>query len=263
MCTLIVGRDLLAPGTLLLAANRDEDPARPSDPPGVLHEAPRVVGGRDRVAGGTWLAVREGHAVVGMLNRRPGHLDPGGGERRGGATPSATPTLRSRGLLALEIASLAAPDREAFAAAALEHARGALRDARYAPFSLAILTADTASVMTQEDGGVRVNEVPPGWHVLTHTDLDDPHEPRAARLAQELAGFAPASLDEAFAGLAARLSEHATGDQPAVCIHEGRMVTVSASIVFLGPTGASYRHAEGRPCERPFRDHGTPRGDSQ
>jgi hypothetical protein len=32
------------------------------------------------------------------------------------------------------------------------------------------------------------------------------------------------------------------------------MVTVSSSLVGLGPRGARYRHAEGRPCEQPPRD---------
>ena len=95
MCTLILGYQVLGAGTLILAANRDENPARPSDPPGLLGESPRVVGGRDRLAGGTWLAIRERSAVVAMLNRRetPGE----------GATTTRGATL-SRGLLTLEVA---------------------------------------------------------------------------------------------------------------------------------------------------------------
>ena len=90
MCTLIIGRDVVAPGTLALAANRDEDPRRPSDPPRVLLAAPRVVGGRDRVAGGSWLVVRDGRAVVAILNR--------------GGVPAVS-GVRSRGLLALDVAA--------------------------------------------------------------------------------------------------------------------------------------------------------------
>src|SRR5690242_7198433 len=50
-----------APGTtrpLILAAVRDEFADRPWDPPGEHRaSAPGLVGGRDRGAGGTWLAV--------------------------------------------------------------------------------------------------------------------------------------------------------------------------------------------------------------
>src|SRR6267378_4594459 len=66
MCTLILGLEVVAPHTLLLGANRDEDPARPSDPPAVLSTDPPVAGGRDRVAGGTWLAVRGRDTVIAM-----------------------------------------------------------------------------------------------------------------------------------------------------------------------------------------------------
>ncbi|MGH7732039.1 MAG: NRDE family protein, partial [Candidatus Eiseniibacteriota bacterium] len=100
MCTLIIGRDVVAPGTVLLAANRDEDPARPSDPPAVLRETPRLIGGRDRRAGGTWLAVRESRAVVAILNRR---------DRSGEPAPPA-PDRRSRGALVLEVAAAGEDD---------------------------------------------------------------------------------------------------------------------------------------------------------
>src|SRR5262245_22378254 len=96
MCTMIVGRDVVAPGSVLVAANRDEDPTRPADPPAVLIEAPRVVGGRDRRAGGTWLAVREARAVVAILNRRD----------RSGEPAPASPGRRSRGLLAFDVAGV-------------------------------------------------------------------------------------------------------------------------------------------------------------
>src|ERR1700758_1794480 len=94
MCTLILARDVLGPRTILLGANRDERAARPSIPPGVLVDAPRVVGGRDQVGGGTWVALREGRAAVALLNRR----DP--------AAQEAPADRRSRGLLPLDVASV-------------------------------------------------------------------------------------------------------------------------------------------------------------
>ncbi len=265
MCTLIIGRDVVLPGSVLLAANRDEDPGRLSDPPGVLSGAPRLVGGRDRHAGGTWLAVREARAVVAILNRR----DPSGEP----ASPAHDD--RSRGSLVLEVAAAGEeePSGSATAAnsleplhataggglsrAALRRAAAALAAARYAPCTLLFASPQACWLMALEsDGAPRFEPLASGWHVLTHADLDDPREPRTARLTRDLAGFTPGSLEEAEQRLDELLRSH--GDSaagvPAVCLHEGRMVTVSSSSVWLAPGEARYRHAEGRPCEHMFVD---------
>lgn len=62
MCTVLLRLDPAADWPLLLAAVRDEVTDRPWEPPGEYwpQEAPGLVGGRDRLAGGTWLAVRGG-----------------------------------------------------------------------------------------------------------------------------------------------------------------------------------------------------------
>ena len=270
MCTMILGRDVVAPGSILVAANRDEDPARPSDPPGVLAESPRVVGGRDRRAGGTWLAVREARAVVAVLNRRD----------RSGEPAPAVPGRRSRGLLALEVASVdenrparidPPGDRAGHARlredlrsvsggglsdAALRHALAALREAPHAPCTLVFAASDACWLVAHDGTGEPcVVPVRPGWHALTHADLDDPSEPRTARLVRELAGFAPRSIAEAEQRLDALLRSHGEpASDPPVCLHAGRMVTVSSSSVWLAPGEARFRHAEGRPCEHALRD---------
>jgi len=227
MCTLILGRDVIGPRTVWIAANRDEDPARPSDPPMVLSESPRVVGGRDRIAGGTWLAVREGPAVVALLNRRGKLPDPA--------------RIRSRGMLTLDIARgpldppLEIPVDES------------------APFSLLYATPHRCRLLVWDGETRRIIEISPGWHVLTHQELDDPTEPRAAYLVQRLRERppTPANAEEE---LAAILREHGDHGTPPVCLHQGRMVTVSSSLVWLDEKGARYLHAEGRPCEHAFED---------
>ena len=95
MCTLIVGRSVIDQHSTLLAANRDENPGRPSAPPEVLCERPRVVGGRDLVARGTWLAVREGPAVVALLNRYEPAAPVDGVQEPAAATVSPGATLRA------------------------------------------------------------------------------------------------------------------------------------------------------------------------
>ncbi len=269
MCTVIVARDVMAPRSVFIAANRDEDPARPSHPPGVLNESPRVVGGRDRRAGGTWLAVRDGRAVVAILNRRD----------RSGEPAPASPDRRSRGVLALEVAGvdenfslrldpagerhrllqrLQAVSGGGLSHAALCRAFAALWEAPYAPCTLLFAAPEVCWLIALEaDGEPRCEPVPEGWHVLTHADLDDPREPRTARLVRELAGFAPHSVEKAEQRMGDLLRSH--GDPaagiPPVCLHEGRMVTVSTSSVWLVAGEARYRHAEGRPCQRPLADH--------
>ncbi|HYM81712.1 MAG TPA: NRDE family protein [Candidatus Limnocylindria bacterium] len=272
MCTLILGRDVLDPETVLVAANRDEDPNRPSDPPGVLHESPRVVGGRDRVAGGTWLAVRERRAIVAMLNRR---------DRSGGPSPPA-PDRRSRGLLALDVAT--APDdyskhldpsgqhRElldrllqmsgpGFPFAALYRLFAALWEARYAPFTMVFAAPRSCWIAASDgEGTPRCAAITSGWHVLTHADLDDAAEPRTAHLLRQLDGYRPRSVEKAEQFIGDLLRAHGAASapgapaRPAVCLHEGPVVTVSSAIICLSARNARYRHAEGRPCQHPLAD---------
>jgi hypothetical protein len=272
MCTLIIGRDILGSGSVVLAANRDERPDRDSEAPVVLAETPRVIGGRDRVAGGTWLAVREARAVVAVLNRP----DPLSDQPPAGR--------RSRGLLALDVARVPSgytlelePGDErremldrmrercgpGLAYAALCRVFSALWADVYAPFSLLYAGAEGAWVVSQEgDAGPRFQAIPAGWHVITHADLDDEGEPRTARLLYELAYFRPLSLEKAEQRLADLLRSHGstrgTGREaevvPPVCLHDGVMRTVSATLVTLTPTGARLLHADGRPCERRFED---------
>jgi uncharacterized protein with NRDE domain len=239
MCTLIVGCNVAGPGTVVLAANRDENPGRPTDPPTVLSETPRVVGGRDRLAGGTWLAIREARAVVALLNRH----DPDA--PRDGAKASG---LRSRGLLALDVA-LAAHDTGP------ERARALAQSARYAPFSLLFASAQGCWMLAQDQRGLRTLPVSDAWHVLTHRELDDPAEPRAAYLMRRLRDYRPASVREAEEHLARMLREHGGPSAPPVCLHTGPMVTVSSSVVSLGRDGPRYLHAEGRPCRHEYADH--------
>jgi uncharacterized protein with NRDE domain len=235
MCTLILGLDTAGRGSVIVAANRDEDPARPSAPPAVLRDEPRVAGGRDLLKGGTWLAVRGRRAAVAMLNRRP---DP------------ALPGRRSRGLLALEVASAGDGGPED----ALHAARESARPGEFAPFSLLYASADACWLLANDGAGVREKRIGPGWHVITHADLDDVREARTRWLMRALAEFAPTGPDEAERGLMELLRLHGgerrAGGEPAppVCLHAGRMRTVSAALVWLARDGARYVHVEGPPC---------------
>lgn len=146
MCLLVVVSGRGAGGGLLVAANRDERSDRPAVPITVLRESgPRVLGGQDLVAGGTWLAVNE-HGVIAGLTNTPTE---GGPDR----------TKRSRGALPL----LAAGHRTAAEAA---EALACVDPRQFNPAW--ILVADRRSGFAVTVAGDRPSVValPPGVHVL-------------------------------------------------------------------------------------------------
>jgi uncharacterized protein with NRDE domain len=67
----------------VIAANRDELYARPTRPAHVWDDDPRIVGGRDLRAGGSWLALRRGGRFAAITNVR-GIGRGEGGPSRGG-----------------------------------------------------------------------------------------------------------------------------------------------------------------------------------
>jgi uncharacterized protein with NRDE domain len=84
MCLIVVGLGATQRYPLIVAANRDEQHARPTASAAWWTETPGVFAGRDLQAGGTWLAVDRRGRFAAVTNIR----DP---DRRGG--------LRSRGAL--------------------------------------------------------------------------------------------------------------------------------------------------------------------
>src|SRR2546426_5222087 len=102
-------------------------------------------------------------------------------------------------------------------------------------------------------GRLEATWIRPGWHALTHSDLDDPGEPRTRWVRGRLALLAPRNASEAERALLDLLRAHgggAPGEEPAppVCLHAGRMVTVSSSILLIARNDVRYVHVEGRPC---------------
>ena len=68
MCLLVVLSRVIPGAPLVVAANRDEWLDRPALAMTSLSEAPRIRGGRDQRAGGTWLATSESGLVAGLTN---------------------------------------------------------------------------------------------------------------------------------------------------------------------------------------------------
>jgi uncharacterized protein with NRDE domain len=240
VCTILLAWRCASAAPIVLAANRDELIARPSAPPGVLIASLLIVGGRDLVAGGTWLAVSADGAICAVTNRHPAE----------GPPVAPDPTRRSRGDIPV---ALLTADRADVAARLRDLSPG-----RYNPVNVLWVDEDRALVAHVDDSGpVRVVELAPGPHVLTTRDVDDAKNPKVAMLLSGMHRVLAAGdgADAVVAGLRAMLADHTSaGDSPvdAACIHGDVYGTVSASTVVAGSGQLVYEHAPGRPCVTPF-----------
>ncbi len=263
VCLLIALFGAMPDAPLLIAANRDELYQRPAEPITVLRGAqPRILGGRDEAAGGTWLAVNEHGVVAGLTNQPASARDP---------------AKRSRGELPLAFATY--PD----AKTAVAEVCARLDPAAYNPCWM--LVGDRHALFSVDVSGghrAQVEKLPPGSYVLENAPLRQPSAKQ-----QQVAGWVAAIEDEARAttegdgppgadgarveaGLAAVLRDHqpAAGDQPAgpgrlarpaelsaACVHTERYGTRSAMVVSVGPAGLPrVSVAAGPPCVTPLLD---------
>ncbi len=238
MCTVIVAWQCYPEAPLVVAANRDELLGRPSDPPLLLSSEPPRWGGRDRVAGGTWLVVDPAGRIGAVTNRHPG-----------GVLPVLDASRRTRGTLPLD--ALAGTDDDALVW------MESLRPSDFNPVNV-LYASKVAAFWTalDDDRGRHTSRLAPGIHVITEQELDDPADPKATRiLAQAQAALAAAAGSE---DLVLRLRDvlrsHETSDagSPA-CIHAERHGTVSSATVVVTTDTIAYEHAEGPPCVNEFK----------
>jgi uncharacterized protein with NRDE domain len=242
MCTVLVAWHWRPDVPWLLAANRDELRARPSDPPDLLVSEPPLWGGRDRLAGGTWLAVdAAGGRVCAVTNRHPG-----------GRLPDRDDTRRTRGVLPTEVL-LGGSD--AAAADVLDQ----LPAAAYNPVNVLYLSRDVATwVGLDDETGRRSAHLEPGVHVLTEQDPDEVVSEKTRRLLEltQAAAARAKDADDLLARFAAILCSHDRGPtglpQCAACIHETVFGTVSSALINADLGEVSYAHAEGQPCVTPY-----------
>jgi uncharacterized protein with NRDE domain len=83
MCLLLAAWKLHPRHDLVLAANRDEQHDRATGELDHWTDFPGVVGGRDQVAGGTWLALHRDGRFAAVTNYRDSQTAPTGGASRG------------------------------------------------------------------------------------------------------------------------------------------------------------------------------------
>lgn len=223
MCTLAFAWREFDDAPLVVGANRDEAVGRPSTPPAVRGEYPRVLMPQDEQAGGTWIGVNEHRVFVGVTNRRADLA----GER-------------SRGLLVRD--ALAAPTAED-AVAAVERE---VADRDYDGFHL-VIADDRECVLLEWDGVLRTHSFDPGTHVVVNAGFDDgTGKSRGFRAA--LTGYDTA--DEWLDAARDALRDHTTG----ACVHHDGYGTRSSSLVSVAADGdVTWEFADGPPCETDYR----------
>ncbi|MDN3566993.1 NRDE family protein [Paeniroseomonas aquatica] len=238
MCTVLL---LHRPGhafPVLIAANRDERLDRAWDPPAAWWpDRPGVVGGRDRTAGGTWMAASCAGVVATVLNR-PGSLGP-------------APGLRSRGELPL--LALAAGT-----AAAGVAALGRLPAAEWRPFNMVVADAAGAWFLRGTgQGRPAVEPLGSGLHMVTAHDPNDLASPRTARhLPRFRAAPVPRPETGDWAAWEALLADAGQEGGAAAALRVppiGGFGTVSSSLLAIGRDGGlDWRFAAGPAGAAPF-----------
>ena len=235
MCTVVILRRPGEPWPVVLGANRDERLGRVWDAPDAWWpERPGVVGGRDRSAGGTWMAANGAGVVAAVLNR-PGSLGPAPGKRSRGELP----------LLALEHGTAEA------AAAAV----AALPAGEWRPFNMVL--ADRALAFFLRGTGTGRPEalpLPEGVSMVTALDPNDLSSPRTARHLPRFRTAAPPDPGRGdWAGWDALLADDgfsaAVGPAEALCVPPtDGFGTVCSSLFALSRDGARvWRFAAGPP----------------
>jgi uncharacterized protein with NRDE domain len=256
MCLLIMLARAHPDLPLIVAANRDEQLHRPAVAMTVLREAgPRTLGGRDELAGGTWLAVNEAGVVAGLTNRP--------------TTDGPNPAKRSRGELPLMLTG------QTSAAAAVEAFAAEVRPSDYNPAWL--LVADRAAAFAIDVNGGEapvVQPLPPGLHILENRPVGAPsskvdHVRRLLHGAERLPGAALVPRLQTVLGDHVIPTATAANDEAdvrplppevkAACVHTERYGTRSSCVITVPSAPAEpprVVYADGPACVASYADAG-------
>ena len=149
MCLIVIAHRHSPDYPLIVAANRDEFHARPTQDAHWWPDKPTLLGGRDQQAGGTWLALHRNGRFAAVTNFRDA------------ATTSAK--LRSRGHLITEFL-----ESDSTAPGYLEGIDGD----DYAGFNLLVGDDNDFAYLSNRGGGLKVLQ--PGIYGVANATLDTP-----------------------------------------------------------------------------------------
>ena len=244
MCLLVFVSRLRDDLPLGVGANRDEQLERPAVPMEVLHgEGPRILGGRDLLADGTWLAVNE-HGVVAGITNRPL------------AEQGRDASKRTRGELPIRLASFAS------ARAAVDALVAETRPDDYNPAWLAVGDRESLFTLDVTEGEApAVPEHPPGIHVFENRPPGT-ESPKVLRVRALLGRLDDLGEDDLVERLVGTLADHEIPEgveEPvriagAACVHGEAYGTRWSGIVTVRPGDGppTFRYADGPPCTARF-----------
>lgn len=149
MCLVVIAHRAHADYSLLIAGNRDEFHARPTQGARWWPDRPDVVGGRDLQAGGTWLALHRSGRFATVTNFRDAEATVG--------------KLASRGEL---VTSFLDGNMQP-----LDYVAGIDGD-RYGGFNLLVGNSRTLAYLSNQNGDCR--ELQPGIYAVANATLDTP-----------------------------------------------------------------------------------------
>lgn len=243
MCILMLLYKRIKDYPIVIAANRDEYYDRPAQGPQLLGEYPKVWGGRDIRAHGTWLGVNSCGLVVGLTNRR----------QRNNRTND--PERRSRGLVCLEALRYRTAS-EAVSSLFLETRN------YYNPFNM--LAADETGLwwIAYHDKPY-IYKLKPGLHILANGNINDFNTIRIRRVQRLTKNYTDITLQELLPLLEDVCRDHETAvqDHETICMHRAQenYGTVSSTLLALHSTKCEkphvYYYAEGHPCTIPYQDY--------
>jgi uncharacterized protein with NRDE domain len=243
MCLLVVAFQLVPDSPLIVGANRDEVLDRPSTTMTLLEPGPpRVMGGRDELSGGTWLAVNDRGVFAGLTNQPLGD--------------AKDPSRRSRGELPLALA------RHETAQRGVADFLGRYRPEDYNGSWL--LVGDRTSLFFVDFTGLVAPSavpLPRGLHVLENRSLGEP-SPKVDLVVGAVGS--PSDGDAVVDAFRAVLGDHRIpeGDErpnSGNCVHLDGFGTRSSCVVRVPADAGALPQlwvADGPPCTTPLEDAG-------